>query len=788
MNPPIASALSTPTQSLVDKQSLIRRWVLSETTPSEELLAVCPSPLVAQILANRGINTPEEARFYLELSGEHSPSESDPYAIPQMDLAVTRVERAIQKNERIFIYGDYDVDGTTSTALLYDALQKLGADVHYYIPHRLTEGYGLNSNAVVRLRSTEKAKLLITCDCGITNYAEVKLAQSLGLDVIVTDHHSLPEELPPAVAVLNPKLLAAHHPLHWLPGVGVAYKLAYALLSRADRQEAIRPLLDLVALGIVADLAPLRAENRLLAKEGMQVLNQTQRPGLKALLIECGQWSNEEGIGFALAPRINAAGRLSDANLAVKLFLSADPLESKQIAQELSEQNRLRQALCEETFQQAIERVEAEQPDPEHLSLIALADERWHHGVVGIVASRLVEKYHVPVFLAVIDQDKVKGSARSIPGIDLVGEITKFADLLDRFGGHQAAAGYSLAIGRWDEFREGLQRELRAALTSELRKPTLSIDAELSEEQLKLEEFEEIWSLAPFGIGFPKPVFTLKKPADLLDVKPLGTEGNHSKLYLRADHTSFEALHWRAEPQLYLEARQQGALRLAFTPNKNIFRNKPNLQLEVRDWKLAKLKPLPVSRTIETISKDFDLIDLRDRSDFDKESLKAETDCLIWDYLIDRKTDQKNFRHLVLWSIPLEGDLGLSQILNNNPINKITLIGANLSLDPPDLKNFLRRVRDFCAVGKCFTLEEGGLKLETTSDALSEALQILRESGAIRFNQKGSQIEIIHSGAPTNTSLKTQNLRTQLNVQAERQKALKYMTPSELITYFKKQK
>jgi single-stranded-DNA-specific exonuclease len=271
-----------PCKKQMEKSFQGKKWQIAPDQASQQIQNLCKHRLVASILASRGIHTLEEAAYYV---GDKQPALSSPYEIPQLDIAIERIQKAILNQEKIIIYGDYDVDGTTSTALLVDCLEKLGADVGFFIPNRFTDGYGLNTKAVIQIKSQKQAKLLITCDCGITNFDEVKLAQSLGLDVIVTDHHSLPEVLPPAVAVLNPKLIDAKHPLHWLPGVGVAYKIAEALLTKANREEEIESFLDLVALGMIADMAPLRAENRLLVIAGLKVLNNTTRAGLQALLL-----------------------------------------------------------------------------------------------------------------------------------------------------------------------------------------------------------------------------------------------------------------------------------------------------------------------------------------------------------------------------------------------------------------------------------------------------------------------------------------------------------------------
>ncbi|MDX1920738.1 MAG: single-stranded-DNA-specific exonuclease RecJ [Candidatus Caenarcaniphilales bacterium] len=557
-----------------------KQWKTSSVEPSQDLINFCSNYTVANILAKRGIISVQEASYYV---GSNPPIFSSPYEIPDLEKAIARIERAIDKQENIVIYGDYDVDGTTSTALLTNVLESLGAKVSFFIPNRFTDGYGLNTKAVVQIKSQRKATLLITCDCGITNFDEIKLAQSLGLDVIVTDHHSLPEILPPAVAVLNPKLLPDKHPLHWLPGVGVAYKLAEALLVKDGQPEAVHELLDLVALGMIADLAPLKAENRLLVIDGLKVLNNTTRPGLQALLLECGYQSDEEGVGFAIAPRINAAGRLQDASDAVKLFLSKDKSEALMIAKQLSSQNSSRQQLCDEIFKEAIEKIEKE-VNLETERGILLCSSKWHHGVVGIVASRLVEKYHVPVFLGVEEDGKVKGSARGISSIDLFEEMNKNAELFSKFGGHKAAAGFSMTLENWQIFKQRFLQQLLVGLSSKDLEPVLEIDSEIDISNLNLQSLEAVWKMAPFGFGYPKPIFSTKEDFEIQEIKGLGKNNEHTKLLLKNGDQVLETIQWRVTPDVFQEAKEQGRIKIAFTASKRSFNGRTYLQMELKDW------------------------------------------------------------------------------------------------------------------------------------------------------------------------------------------------------------
>jgi single-stranded-DNA-specific exonuclease len=757
-----------------------KKWLICQENPPDELLEICPNILAAKLLVARKINTRQEALYYV---GSERPAFSSPSELPQINKAIERIERAIEKQENIVIYGDYDVDGTTSTALMVDALKSLGAQVSFFIPNRFTDGYGLNSKAVVQIKTSRKAKLLITCDCGITNIEEVKLAQSLGLDVIVTDHHSLPEILPPALAVLNPKLLPVNHPLHWLPGVGVAYKLAEALLTRAGKEDRIPKLLDLVALGMIADLAPLRAENRLLVQDGLKLLTKTERAGLKALLAECGYQSDEEGVGFAIAPRINAAGRLNDAQQAVQLFLCEDEGEAHMLARGLSNQNASRQGLCDDTFAQALRKIEAE-VNLEIAKVIMLADPGWHHGVVGIVASRLVEKYHLPVFMAVQDEGKVKGSARGIAAIDLFVEISKHAALLDKFGGHKAAAGFSMKKDNWEKFKAGMQNELQKTLTQTDLQPTLSIDAALEPTELNLNSLEEVWGLAPFGMGFTKPTFTLQEAAQLIDVVPLGKNAEHTKLLVKYGTETFEALQWRTPASHFNAAKRAGRIELAFTPNKRTFNGRIYMQLEVKDWKL----PKDIIEVSKPHVEQFEHFDHRHRDDKKEHLIRilhrnggstvfAEGQSLVQLQelglglpFMQRHTEPATrSTTLVFWSMPLDREL-IKKIIGNCAPQQIAFFGINL-VQQSDTKNFLRGLmRLIKAAGQpefslCLRTLAGSL--EALEDTCREGLNILQESGILSFNFKGDTVNIKLFDTPVKLQLNTENLRRRLMLEEQ---------------------
>jgi single-stranded-DNA-specific exonuclease len=768
-------------------------WQINKEAPSQSLVDFCPNILVAKVLTAREVKTREEAHYYI---GSNRPAFSSPFEIPELEKAIERIEKAISKNQNIVIYGDYDVDGTTSTALLTNALRILGANVSYYIPNRFSEGYGLNSKAIVQIKSQRRADLLISCDCGITNFEEVKLAQSIGLDVIVTDHHSLPEKLPPAVAVLNPKLLPAVHPLHWLPGVGVVYKLSEALLERASKNSEIEKLLDFVALGMIADMAPLRAENRLLVQDGLKILAHTERPGLQALLAECGYRSDEEGVGFAIAPRINAAGRLNDANEAVKLFLSEDFGEASLLARELSNQNSSRQSLCDETLKQAIERVEAEF-DLNKSKAIMLADKRWHHGVVGIVASRLVEKYNLPVFLAVEDDESVKGSARGIPAIDLFEEISKHSQFLSKFGGHKAAAGFSLVKSKWLDFQTALSGELKTVLNSTDLQPTLAIDSTLTEGEVSIKSLDSLWSLAPFGIGFQKPIFTFAEDAIVKDVVSLGRGQEHTKILIQNGSETFEAIQWRSNASDFAEAKRQGKIKIAFTPNKREYNGRTYLQLEIKDWQLTEKEQIVVQKDnipkLSESNSEIEFFDHRKESQVNNKTLQNLLDKknvyvfaegksiekakeLFSNYkIIDRNDSPTECQTLILWSLPINQAIR-HKLTQNKNLREIWVFGNNLQVEQ-NTKTFLRDLMILLKSHNEKTFHLSLNELESSLEALNktclEGLKILAESGLLSFILEGNEVKIELLGSPSKLQLNTQNLQQLLlDEQKQKQKLL----------------
>lgn len=499
--------------------------------------------LVARVLCVRGL---EEARSAKAFLGPALEDLADPFLLPDMERAVIRILKAVRAGEKIRIYGDYDVDGVTSVCVLLRALQGLGADVDYYIPARLEEGYGVNLEAIEKAAAAG-ASLLITVDCGITAFREVALAAERGLDVIVTDHHEPADDLPPACAVVSPKRRDSRYPFVDLAGVGVAYKLSHALLKAwagtLDAVEPPREMLDLVALGTIADVAPLMGENRVFAKHGLARMNSTNNIGLCALVEKAGLVGREITAGvvsFALAPRLNAAGRLGDASLSVDLLTTPSAERASRIACVLDQANQERQALEQSILEEAASMVETE-GDEARDAVLVLAGEGWHAGVIGIVASRLAERFWRPAILISLEGESGRGSGRSIEPFDLYEGLSLCADLLDGFGGHRHAAGLSIARSAVASFRERINAVARRVLTREDLVRKVVCDLEIGFCEVDLRVAEELAALAPFGVANPPPTF-MTRGARLVEYRGVGADARHLKLKLFRDGVVLDAI------------------------------------------------------------------------------------------------------------------------------------------------------------------------------------------------------------------------------------------------------
>ena len=530
------------------------------------------APLAAMVLASRGIGDDRQARAYLDCNAPLL----DPFLMTDMDKAAGRVGLAMSRGEKIAVFGDYDVDGITATCLLTDFLRRHGADAVSYIPGRLEEGYGLNPIAIHQLHA-EGVKLIVTVDCGITAVSEAELCKQLGIDLVITDHHECKQTLPAAVAVVDPHRCDGGYPHKNLSGVGVAFKLASALCG--SQETVLEEYADMVCLGTVADVMPLQGENRVFVARGLESLAHTKRPGIAALMAECGcapETVSASSIGFMLAPRINAAGRMGQIDLAVELFLTDDPDKAAEAARGLCELNRQRQAVESEIYRQAVSMLPMGKP-PE---AIVLADESWHQGVVGIVASRIAEEYACPTFLICLDGEHGKASSRSHGGFNLFASLSALSPLLESYGGHELAAGFTISRANIPEFRRQIRALAAQYYTDDVPRTVLDVDCAVSPELLTLHNVDSLQMLEPCGNGCPKPVLMMKNLT--IDRISMVGGGRHMRLRLCSGHTYLNAIYFSANPQT-VSIQPGDLVDVAFTPQVNEFRGTRTVQMNVID-------------------------------------------------------------------------------------------------------------------------------------------------------------------------------------------------------------
>ncbi|NCF66237.1 MAG: single-stranded-DNA-specific exonuclease RecJ [Chloroflexi bacterium] len=559
------------------------RWQVAPPVPlhlQDELSHI--HPILLQTLYNRGISEPPRIQAFLE--GRYLEN-TDPFLLPEMDKAVARIQQAIAQDEMIVVYGDFDADGVTSTVLLTQALRGLGMgrrQVRPYIPDRIDEGYGLNKDALAKLKEIG-AHLVVTVDCGIRSIREVAYAAELGLDMIITDHHSLGPELPPAVAVINPKHPDSSYPDTMLAGVGIAYKLAQALYQTMPErvQGNVEDFLDLVAVGTVADLAPLLHENRKLVMDGLKVLNRLQRPGLAALANAVGLKPGNitsESIGFGLGPRINAAGRLAHAYTAARLLAANNNHTARQLARELNDLNKQRQKLTAELGAKAETMV-----NPNDLILIAGAED-FVPGVVGLVASRLADKNYRPAIVLEMGSEESRGSCRSIPEFHITDALDASADLLVRHGGHAQAAGLTLRNENLPQFKSRMREIAEAKLAGQDLVPTIAVDAEISLDEVDWALHETLAQLEPTGYSNPTPLF-LSRNVEVMSHRAVGQDGTHLQMRLSSRNGDY------AHQLLPAIAFRQGAwadalpqiIDVVYSVNINEWNGRRSLQLMVQD-------------------------------------------------------------------------------------------------------------------------------------------------------------------------------------------------------------
>ncbi len=493
------------------------------------------SELLATVLVNRNIVENEDVELFLNPTRNDF---HDPYLMPDMKSAVQRIINAINNNEKTIIYGDYDVDGITSITVLSKFLKERGLNVESYIPNRLDEGYGLNKTAIKKI-ADEGFKLIITVDCGISGTEEVEYAYNLGMEVIVTDHHEPLDELPKALAVIDCKRKDSKYPFNSLAGVGVAFKLiqAIGLELKIDEKEYLK-YLDIVAIGTISDIVPLVDENRVIAKLGLKLVEVTRSPGVRALLNVAGYKEvNSNTVSFGIAPRINACGRMGHEREALNLFLTENIVEANRITNILNEYNKDRQNIEKRIFEEVVAKIESEHLDKKNS--IVLGAENWHHGVIGIVASKITELYFKPSILVCFEGNDGKGSGRSIPGFDLHAALCATSDYLEKYGGHEMAVGLSLKRNKFEDFRKVFEEKAEESHTEEII-PVIKIDKEIELKDLSLENVKSLNLLEPFGESNKTPIFIYRN-LRIDSIRAL-SEGKHLKLTLKDKNTIINAI------------------------------------------------------------------------------------------------------------------------------------------------------------------------------------------------------------------------------------------------------
>ncbi len=656
--------------------------------------AVGGHPLVAQTLARRGFTDVAAAKAFLDPDHYQPAPPSD---LPNLDRAVERLREEIRGHRTICVWGDFDVDGETATTLLVSTLEELGAVVRFYIPHRQRESHGVHLSSLKRLIG-EGVELVLTCDTGVTAHEAIAYAQAQGVDVVVTDHHDLPPALPEAHAVVNPKMLPATHPLRQLPGVGCAYKLAEALYDRAGRPGDVAQHLDLVALGIVADVAVQVGDTRYLLQRGLELLRHTQRPGLQVMIETAGinpQWLTEEHIGFGLGPRLNALGRLADANVAVEFLTTQDLTRARTLATEMEGLNAQRKLLANQVTQGALAQIERDPSLLEYGALV-LSHPSWPGGVLGIVAGRLAQRYGRPAILIATPRDGLaRGSARSVAGCNISAAIAAHREMLVSFGGHPMAAGLAIQPERIPAFREALSDTVWAMLTEWSRggsgdPPLLQIDGYLALADLSLDLVEEIERLAPFGLGNP-PLTLVSRGVRATKKRVVGRNEGHLLLTVEDEGgIARQVIWWRGAGSPLPEGRFD----LAYVVRASNYRGQREVQVQWVDARPIEEAPTPL-RPAPTV---VEVVDYRQVSDPLKvlEHLRAEEDVEVWAEAAHRAEvggqDRRKLEPsgcLVIWTTPPSHEL-LRAALEKTAPEKVYLFGVDPGLDYA--KRFLERL------------------------------------------------------------------------------------------------
>ena len=513
------------------------RWNLLPPVPAGHPVCNCGfSPLLVQLMYNRGLTDPAQIESFITSDSKLS---GDPLLLPDIHQGINRIYQGLLSGEKIAVYGDFDVDGITGTAVLVQGLQALGGNITPYIPHRIREGHGLNSDALDYLKN-EGMSLVITVDCGVTGISQVKRAKRQGLDIVITDHHTPLGELPDAIAVVDPKREDSKYPFNELAGVGVAFKFLEALYNGMGKEKEVENYLDLVALGTVADMMPLLGENRYLVKQGLKVLNTNRRPGIREISALAGinaDTIGAEEISWSLAPRLNAAGRLQHALTSYKLMVTESTEEALELSTVLEEQNAERQKMTGRSLAKAKEQVLAKGISP----ILIASDPDYPPGIIGLVAGRLSEEFYRPAIVIKVGEKSSNGSCRSIPEFNIINALNECHELMSDFGGHARAAGFTMPTKNLSKLEEKLNLMAEQQLAGLDLRPRLDIDAEMNLSQLGGDTYQSLQSLAPFGMGNPIPTF-VSRSVEVVDCQTMGNNGGHLRLKLRQNNVNWEAV------------------------------------------------------------------------------------------------------------------------------------------------------------------------------------------------------------------------------------------------------
>ena len=654
------------------------KWVYPEPVdvPAKFSKFVGGDPLVAEILYRRGCTTIAEAAAFLNPE-KYQPSPG--IELPDLEKASTRLKSAVEKSQSILVWGDFDVDGQTSTTLLVSALQEAGCFAVPYIPHRLTESHGLNPDRLKSLIHHHQPDIVLTCDTGIDAFDSARVCSDLGVDLIITDHHQLSSEIPKAFAVINPNMLPDHHPLHDLPGVGVSYKLIETLFKILGLDPT--PYLDLTALGIVADIAQLTGDTRYLLQIGLPVLRDTPRKGLQALYRSADlspSSISEEDIGFKIGPRLNALGRLKNALPAVELLTTGDEIRATELAGYLESLNYERRQLTETIYESALQLIEQDTALLENYSALVLKDPSWHAGVIGIVASRLVEKFNKPTILLTQDGDIVKGSARSIKGVPISAMIAEQDKLLLSHGGHPMAAGLSLQAKLLPAFRRNLSTSINRYTDGKLPEKAVRIDAEIDLSKISLSFIDDLNRLAPFGPANPPLLFATKN-LSLIEHQEIGRYKEHRKLTISDQLGHTQDFLWWNSSELSIPT---DSFQAAYSLRVSSFRGKKSPQATIKVLETSPLEAKRPSRLKKTV----EIHDLRRHPTPSRkisEISKLETDIQIYGEGIGKlpsgaknRFELKEGSTLVLWTTPASNSV-ISNLANQVSPTRVFLFGQN---------------------------------------------------------------------------------------------------------------